>query len=85
MPLSILAKLIFYIIRFFTHTFSYESEDGKTNDENVSAMLPELPSLSPELNHLGKFRPRRLKVHATSRGKVMLRLNENSSFSSGML
>ena len=85
MPLSILAELIFYIIRFFTHTFSYESEDGKTDAENGSAMLPELPSTSPELNHLGKSRPKRLKAHATSKGRVVLRLNENSSFSSGML
>lgn len=45
--------------------------------------VPELPSASA-LTHLGKARPKRPKKHAPTRGTVMSRPNEDSSFDEGM-
>ena len=45
--------------------------------------MPELPSASA-LTHLGKSRPKRPKKHAPTRGQVMSRPNEESSFDEGM-
>merc|ERR1712223_211715 len=45
--------------------------------------VPELPSASA-LTHLGKARPKRPKKHAPTRGQVMSRPNEDSSFDEGM-
>ena len=55
--------------------------NGATSE--IVDTVPELPSASA-LTHLGKARPKRPKKHAPTRGTVMSRPNEDSSFDEGM-
>lgn len=65
-----------------TSTPNTSSLNGSTSSEVVDT-VPELPSATA-LTHLGKARPKRPKKHAPTRGTVIARPSEDSSFDEGM-
>lgn len=65
-----------------TSTPNTSSLNGSTLSETVDT-VPELPSATA-LTHLGKARPKRPKKHAPTRGTVVTRPSDDSSFDEGM-
>jgi hypothetical protein len=53
--------------------------NGGGNNSEIVDTVPDLPTVSV-LNHLGKARPKRPKKHAPTRGQVLSRPNESSTY-----